>query len=104
MYVIVVSFDVQPAHRQDFINAALEDGRESGRNEPGTLRFELIQDERDPNRFYLNEAYVDQAAFDIHATGPYFKKFFATITDFAAGPTWLSRGTVIRPDDGDAAT
>jgi autoinducer 2-degrading protein len=95
MYHIAVSFDVPPEHHQTFIAAALEDGRDSGRYEPGTRRFELIQDQENPNRFYLDETYVDQAAFDKHANGPYFKKFFEAIGSFAKGPTWLIRGTRI---------
>lgn len=41
------------------------------------------------------EAYVDEAAFDVHCEGPYFKKFFQIIGDFAAGPTWLIKGTLV---------
>jgi (4S)-4-hydroxy-5-phosphonooxypentane-2,3-dione isomerase len=92
VYHIAVYFDV-PAHRRDeFIAAALEDGRNSGRDEPGTLRFELIEDAGQPNRFYLNEAYEDEAAFDVHAKGPHFARFFEIIEKFAEGPTWLIKG------------
>lgn len=100
MYHIAVSFDVPSERRQEFIDAALQDGRDSGANEPGTRRFELIADESDPNRLYLNEAYDDEAAFDVHANGPYFKKFFEIIGEFAEGPTWLIKGT--RVDDATA--
>ncbi len=92
MYNIAVSFKVKPEHRQDFITAALKDGRESAANEPGTLRFELIVDEADPNTFYLNEAYTDLDAFDTHADGSSFKEFFAEIGPYAEGPAWLIKG------------
>jgi autoinducer 2-degrading protein len=100
MYYIAVSFNVPSEHREDFINAALKDGRDSGANEPGTLRFELIADETDPNRFYLNEAYEDLDAFNTHANGEYFKEFFAAIGAYAEGPTWLIKGN--RVQDGEA--
>jgi autoinducer 2-degrading protein len=100
MYNIAVSFKVPSEHREDFINAALEDGRDSGANEPGTLRFELIADESDPNTFYLNEAYEDLDAFNAHADGEYFKEFFAAIGAYAEGPTWLIKGN--RVEDGAA--
>jgi (4S)-4-hydroxy-5-phosphonooxypentane-2,3-dione isomerase len=93
MYHVAVHFDVDPEHRDDFIAAALEDGRNSNADEPGTQRFELIVDEENPNRLYLNEAYDDAAAFDIHANGPHFARFFELIKDYAEGPTWLIRGT-----------
>jgi autoinducer 2-degrading protein len=95
MYVLVVRFDIPAENRQTFIDAALEDGRDSGANEPGTLRFELIEDEAVANRFYLSEAYVDEAAFDLHATGPYFAKFFEIIQPFMDGPHFLVRGSRI---------
>ena len=95
MYHIAVYFDVPPAHRDDFIAAALEDGRNSGADEPGTQRFELIVDEEDPNRFYLNEGYSDPAAFDAHAGGRHFTRFFELIKDYAEGPTWLIKGSRI---------
>ncbi len=93
MYHIAVSFDIPADRREEFIAAALEDGRDSNREEPGTQRFELIVDSENPNRFYLNEAYDDEEAFDVHCKGAPFVKFFATIDKFAEGPTWLIKGT-----------
>ncbi|SHN45231.1 putative quinol monooxygenase [Cryptosporangium aurantiacum] len=95
MYHIAVAFDVPTEHHDKFITAALQDGRDSAANEPGTLRFELIKDPERPERFYLNEAYADEAAFDAHCAGPYFAAFFAVIEPIAEGPTWLVRGTTI---------
>ena len=95
MYTIAVSFKIPREHQEDFIKAALKDGRDSGANEPGTLRFELIADETDPDTFYLNEAYEDLDAFNLHANGTYFKEFFAAIGAYAEGPTWLIKGNRI---------
>lgn len=98
MYHVAVHFDVAPENHEAFIAAALKDGRESAANEPGTRRFELIRDDSDPNRFYLNEAYDDLDAFDVHTEGPYFKEFFDTIVPIAVGPTWLIRGNRIEDE------
>lgn len=95
MYTIVVRFEVPDDRREDFIDASLENSRNSGREEPGTLRFELIADEENPNSFYLNEAYTDAAAFQTHADGPNFKRFFERISPYAEGPTWLVKGNVV---------
>ena len=95
---IAVHFDVQSEHREDFIAAALEDGRNSDADEPGTRRFELIVDEDNPNRFYLNEAYDDAAAFDLHAKGPHFARFFELISDYVEGPPWLIKGTLVEDE------
>jgi len=48
MYAIAVSFDIPAERHQEFIDAALEDGRDSAANEPGTLRFELVKDAASP--------------------------------------------------------
>ncbi len=101
MYHIAVYFDVPEDRRDAFIAAALEDGRNSAADESGTRRFELIEDEERPNRFYLNEAYDDRAAFDVHARGPHFAQFFSLIENYAQGPTWLIKGT--RIEDPEAA-
>jgi autoinducer 2-degrading protein len=95
MYHIAVSFTIPAERREEFIEAALEDGRNSSADEPGTHRFELIADAEDPNLFYLNEAYADEEAFDVHCKGEHFTKFFAIIGEFAAGPTWLIKGTAL---------
>lgn len=95
MYHIATYFDIPPDRRQDFVCAALEDGRNSLANEPGTKRFELIQDKEYLNRLYLNEAYDDEAAFNDHANGPYFKKFFDVIGTFAVMGPRLIEGTQV---------
>ena len=100
MYTIVVGLEIKPEHRQDFIKAALQDGHDSSLNEPGTRRFELLQDESNPNRFYLSEAYEDKAAFEAHANGPYFQAFAAAVSGYyVQKPTWLARGTLISSSD-----
>ncbi|MGW4121122.1 putative quinol monooxygenase [Nocardia sp. NPDC004711] len=69
--------------------------RNSAADEPGARRFELSTDADNPNRFYLDEAYDDEPAFNLDAKGPHFARFFDVINSFATGPTWLIRGTRI---------
>ncbi|MFD3587583.1 putative quinol monooxygenase [Streptomyces sp. NPDC058683] len=95
MYQFLVSFTVQPEHRDDFVRAAGRTARDSLANEPGSHRFEVIADEENADVFYLNEVYADADAFEAHAGGPYFAAFFAEASAYAAGPTWLMRGNVI---------
>jgi len=98
MYIIVSRFQIKPKHRQDFIKAPLQDSRISRQHEPGTIRFELVQDESDPNRFFLSEAYKEKEAFDAHKKGRFFQDFFADISDYYSLKE-LVRGTLI--DEGD---
>lgn len=95
-YHIAVSFDVPAERRKEFIDAALEDGRNSNADEPGTLAFNLVEDQETPNRFYLVEAYSSEEAFQVHCDGPHFKKFFDILGSWGQeGPTWLVRGKQI---------
>lgn len=95
MYQFLVSFTVQPDHRDDFVQAAAKTARDSLANEPGAHRFEVIADEANPDLFYLNEVYADVEAFNAHAGGPYFGAFFTEASAYAEGPTWLMRGNVV---------
>ncbi|MFE9428922.1 putative quinol monooxygenase [Kitasatospora sp. NPDC006697] len=95
MYQVAVAFEVAADRREDFIAAVLEDSRRSTADEPGTLRFELVEDDERPTRFYLNEAYEDEAAFIAHCEGPNFQRFFETVQGYAQGPSWLLRGSLI---------
>ena len=100
MYEFVVSFAVQPEHRDDFVRAAKKTARDSLANEPGSRRFEILADEQSPDIFYLNAVYADVEAFNAHASGPYFGPFFTEVRAYAEGPTWLMRANLID----DAAT
>ncbi|MEV4624999.1 putative quinol monooxygenase [Micromonospora sp. NPDC049523] len=95
MYQFLVSFTVQPEHRDDFVQLAKKTARDSLANEPGSRRFEVLADEENPDLFYLNEAYANAEAFNTHASGPYFGAFFAEASTYAEGPTWLMKGNVV---------
>jgi autoinducer 2-degrading protein len=95
MYQFLVSFTVQPEHRDDFIRAAHKSARDSLANEPGSLRFEVIADAENPSVFYLNEVYANIDAFNAHAGGPYFGAFFADASAYSEGPNWLMRGNPV---------
>ena len=65
MFVACVHVHVRPGNREAFIAAT----RENARNtilEPGCLRFDVLQQADDPDRFILYEAYRDEAASKVH--------------------------------------
>lgn len=47
------------------------------RNEPGCLRFDVMQAHEDPNKFIFYELYADAAALDHHNAQPYLKDVLA---------------------------
>lgn len=100
MYVIVATLNMKPEKKKDFIAAMLDDARGSVMDEPGCLRFDVIQDEEDPNRIYLYEVYKDKAAFDAHTKAPHFIKWRDTVKDwYSATPNVVGKGTNIYPID-----
>ena len=93
MYVLLYRFDVLPAHREAFMRLAAEHGEECVASEPGTLRFEGVQDEADPGRFHGVEAYADREAFEAHRQAPTIRRNWGRFAPMLAAPTQpLGRG------------
>jgi (4S)-4-hydroxy-5-phosphonooxypentane-2,3-dione isomerase len=44
------------------------------RAEPGCLQYDAHRDADDPNRFFLFERYVDEAALEAHGASPHFQQ------------------------------
>ena len=86
MYIIMLPVQIKQGHREAFINAILDDARGSVNNEPGCLRFDVIQDGADENRIWLYEVYRDEAAFQAHLQTPHFIRWRDTVKD------WMEEG------------
>ena len=93
MYVSIVPIQVKEGHKEEFVKASLLDAQGSVNDEPGCLRFDLIQDPGDPNRVWLYEIYKDEAAFQAHTQAPHFLKWRDTVQDWREeGPGVSVRG------------
>ena len=44
------------------------------RAEPGCLQYDVHRDNDDPNRFFIFERYVDEAALEAHGSSPHFQQ------------------------------
>ncbi len=55
---------VKPELRQRFLDAIEVDAVGSERDEPGCVRFNVLQDDSDENVYYFYEVYRDQAAVE----------------------------------------
>ena len=53
------------------------------RAEAGNLRWDIWQDRDDPNRFVLDELYVDDAAVAAHRTTPHFLNYAGKVGELA---------------------
>ena len=99
MRALVVTIQIVPEHRDAFMEALMDDARGSVGNEPGCLRFDVLQDLEDPNRIHLYEVYRDEAALEAHRQAPHYLKWRETVKDwFAADPVRVQCDTVFPVD------
>ena len=85
MYVTLVHVHVKPAHVQDFIAATRENHLFSVQ-EPGNLRFDVLQSPDDPCRFVLYEAYACAADAARHKETAHYLKWRDAVVDWMASP------------------
>ena len=65
MIVTFVHIWVKENHIEDFKKASIANHKESIK-EPGNLRFDVLQDDTDPSKFVLYEAYESEEASAEH--------------------------------------
>lgn len=96
MLAIWVKARVKPEQREKFLKAIEHDALGSERDEPGCLRFNVLQDEKDPNVYYFFEVYKDPAALDAHRAAPHYAVWRAA-ADTLEGATEPIRCTTVFP-------
>ena len=99
MFALVVSLKVKPELRDSFLAAAEDDSTCSVRDEPGCLRFDVSQDNADPNHFYFYEVYQDEDAFQAHGQAPHFARWRAAAAEVLVEPANATRCTTVSPRD-----
>ena len=77
---------VKPELRQRFLDAIEVDAVASERDEPGCVRFNVLQDDADENVYYFYEVYRDEAAVEAHRAAPHYAVWKA-VADTLDGPT-----------------
>ena len=85
MYVVSVTVDVKPERVQAFIDATLNNARNS-RQEPGNVRFDVLQAEADPRQFLLYEVYRSADDFTKHQQTEHYLRWKQTVADAMAEP------------------
>ena len=59
----------------------------SNNDEPGCYRFDVLQDNDDPNTIHLYEIYHDEAAVEAHRAAPHYLKWREEVADWFAAET-----------------
>ncbi len=85
MLAIWVKVRIKPSVREHFLKAIEADALASERDEPGCLRFNVFQDEKDENVYYFFEVYRDQAALEAHRRTRHYATWRG-VADVLEGP------------------
>ena len=96
MLAIWVKVRVKADQRDKFLKAIEHDALGSEHDEPGCVRFNVLQDEKDQNVYYFYEVYKDQAALEAHRAAPHYAVWRAA-ADTLDGPTEPTRCTPVFP-------
>jgi len=99
MFALVVSLKVKPDMRDRFLAAAEDDSTCSARDEPGCLRFDVLQDNAEPDHYFFYEVYRDEAAFEAHEQTPHYPRWRAASAEVLAEPASVTRATTLYPRD-----
>jgi autoinducer 2-degrading protein len=98
MLAMWVKVRIKPDQRQRFLDAIEVDALGSEGDEPGCLRFNVLQDLQDENVYYFYEVYKDEAALEAHRGMPHYQTWRA-VADTLDGPTEATRTQPVFPAD-----
>lgn len=98
MLIVHVHVHVKPECVEAFKQATLVNARESVK-EPGVARFEVAQQQDDPTRFVLVEAYRDAVAPAAHKETRHYQTWRDTVAPMMAEPRASVKFENIFPDD-----
>jgi autoinducer 2-degrading protein len=96
MLAMWVKVRVKLEARERFLQAIEVDALGSERDEPGCMRFNVLQDGEDSNVYYFYEVYRDEAALEAHRNAPHYAVWRAA-ADTLDGPPQLTRIRTVFP-------
>lgn len=82
MYIVTVEFDVDPRFIAPFMQAMLENARNSKALEAGCRQFDVCSAEDDSTKVFLYEVYDDRAAFEAHLSTEHYKAFDTRVCEW----------------------
>jgi autoinducer 2-degrading protein len=101
MIALIVTINIKPAFKKQFMDSLMGDAKGSNEDEPGCMQFDVLQDNEDPNRIHLYEVYKDQAAVDAHRQAPHYTKWRETVKDWFATENVRRLATPVYPAEKD---
>lgn len=98
MRVTCVHVQVKPENIQEFRDAILEN-RKGTIQEPGNIRFDVLQQADDPGRFMLYEVFESDEAVKLHKETAHYLKWRDVVQDYMAEPRTGIRYNVLEPTE-----
>jgi len=98
MHILQVFVRVKPERVEEFKAAIIENAR-SSMKEAGVARFDVLQQQDDPTRFVLVEAYRRPEDHAKHRETAHYNKWKAIVEEMMAEPRKGIRYTNVFPDD-----
>jgi (4S)-4-hydroxy-5-phosphonooxypentane-2,3-dione isomerase len=96
MLVVHVHVRVRPGQAGGFLAASLDNARAS-LAEPGVLRFDVIQDQDDPEHLVLVEVYRDGEAAAAHKLTAHYATWRDRVADMMAEPRRSEKYSAVFP-------
>jgi autoinducer 2-degrading protein len=100
MLVVHVHVRVRPGRADDFLAASRENARAS-LAEPGVLRFDVIQDQEDPEHVVLVEVYRDGDASAAHKQTGHYATWRDRVAEMMAEPRTSQKYSAVFPAGGE---
>lgn len=96
MICTIVHVWVKPECREAFIIASKRN-HENSIKEPGNVRFDLMVDADDPNKFVFSEVYKTQEDIDAHKTTEHYLTWRDSVVDMMAQPRKGVKHFIVAP-------
>jgi autoinducer 2-degrading protein len=98
MLIVHVHVHVKPEYVESFKEASQMNARQSIR-EPGIARFDVLQQQDDPTRFVLVEAYRSIEATTAHKATRHYELWRDAVAPMMAEPRHSAKFTNLYPSD-----
>jgi autoinducer 2-degrading protein len=79
--ILLVEVNVKPERINDFLDLIKYDAEHSENDEPGCVRFDVLRDSEDTNKFFYYEVYKDEAGRLAHRETPHYARYAAESAD-----------------------
>jgi quinol monooxygenase YgiN len=100
MFIVHVHVYVRPESVADFRHATIENARGSVQ-EPGIIRFDVIEQQDDATRFVLIEVYNSPEAATSHKETPHYAKWRDAVANMMAEPRQSVKFSAVFPEAKD---